>query len=102
MDDEEPFRNNELKLQKLAKGIEVQPSHLSQVINQKLELSFFDFINGYRIEYAKKLLMEDTAFEQGILQIAFSSGFNNITSFNKYFKKHTGTTPSKFRKINRK
>ncbi len=91
-----PFLNPELKLSDLAETLEIAPNHLSQVINAELDKNFFDFVNEYRIEEAKRRLL-DVRFEHySILAIALDVGFNNKASFNRVFKKHTNTTPSNF------
>ena len=78
--------------------MEVRPKVLSQVINESLHQSFFDFVNRYRIEEAKQQLThpEDEAIT--ILEILYNSGFNSKSSFNTLFKKYTGLTPTEFRK----
>jgi AraC-like DNA-binding protein len=58
---------------------------------------FSEFINTYRIDFAKKLLKETYL---KIEAIAYDSGFNSLSTFNTVFKKETGFTPSKYRKIN--
>ena len=99
---DKPYLDPEIKLPDLADKLEIPPNHLSQVINDKLKLNFFDFINGLRIEEAKQKLTDSAHQKDKLLTIALDSGFNNKTSFNKYFKKLTGLTPSEFRKKNQK
>lgn len=95
---EKPYLENELTLSKLASQIEIGPRHLSQVINEKLNRNFFDFVNRYRVEEAKKLLKNMDTSQSSILDVAFDSGFNSKSSFNMIFKKYTEMTPSQFRK----
>ena len=71
--------------------------HLSQVINDKFEKNFFDLINGFRIEEAKRRLANGDIEKQKILAIALDVGFGSLGSFNRAFKRHTGKTPSEFR-----
>ena len=92
----EPYRNPGLKLNDLAELIDVHPHYLSQLINEQLEKNFYDFVNSYRTELSKTLLVDNK--ETNITQIAYESGFNNRASFNKVFKNQTGMTPSQFRK----
>jgi AraC-like DNA-binding protein len=91
------FTNSDLKLQDLAQRLDVPPHHLSQIINERLGQNFFDFLNHYRIEEAKKYLADPVKLRYTILSIALEVGFNNKASFNAAFKKHTGITPSQFR-----
>lgn len=97
MESEKLFINNALKLQDIAKRLDISSHHLSQLINEKLGQNFFDFINTYRIEEAKKLLADPQKRHFTILSLALEVGFNNKASFNSAFKKYTGMTPSQFR-----
>lgn len=98
MKSEKPYLENELTLNKLASQVDIGPRHLSQVINEKLNRNFFDFVNRYRVEEAKKLLINLDKSQNNILDVAFDSGFNSKSSFNMIFKKYTAMTPSQFRK----
>ncbi len=72
------------------------PRHiLSSVFSQKLGMSFIDFTNQARIQFALKKLVNEEHLT--ISSIAHDSGFNSVSSFNKAFKKFTGITPSAFR-----
>lgn len=95
MIDEKLYLNHTLRLQHLAEKTQISRHQLSQVINQHFNLSFFDFINKFRVEEAKTLISNHP--EYTLLQVAFDSGFNNKTSFVNAFKKFEGLTPSKFR-----
>ena len=95
MQTEELYLDCDLRLEVLAKKLDLARHHTSQIINEHFDLSFFDFINKYRVEYAKKLLMED--LDLSITEVLYSSGFNNRDSFYKAFKKFVGLTPTKFR-----
>ena len=95
MKTKKPYQNSELKLQELADAIDINPRHLSQLINEQFHLNFFDFINEYRIDEAKLKLKESK--QSTILEIAYEVGFNNKTSFNNYFKKLMKMTPTQYR-----
>ena len=92
-----PYLDNKLNLVQLSELLDVSPNHLSQVINERLSLNFFDFVNSYRIEAAKRLLIERDPKRYTILGLALDSGFNSKSAFYKGFKKHTGMTPIAFR-----
>ncbi|MFP7655135.1 helix-turn-helix domain-containing protein [Chryseobacterium proteolyticum] len=98
MEKEKLYLDSELNLIKLAEHLSVSTHHLSYVINTGFQKNFFQFINEYRIEHAKKLLKNNEANKLSILGIAFESGFNSKTSFNTTFKKFTDQTPSEFKK----
>jgi AraC-like DNA-binding protein len=93
---ERPYLDPELSLKKLADSISIPVRHLSQLINENIGSNFYDFINGYRIEMAKKQLII-SAKEKTVSEILYESGFNTKSSFNTAFKKETGLTPTEFR-----
>lgn len=97
MVNEKPYLNAELSLSSLSDKLGISPNHLSQILNEHLSQNFFDFVNQYRIEEAKRILSAPASKQFTLSSIAFEVGFNNRTSFNNYFKKITGKTPSKFR-----
>lgn len=94
----EPFLNPELSLKQLATELKTPERLLSGVINQYSNQNFYDFINNFRIEKAKKLLAEDTLKKSTIQEIFYDSGFNSKSTFNLAFKKVTGITPTDFKK----
>lgn len=57
-------------------------------------LTFTDFLNQYRINQAKKLLLHD----KNVTEACYESGFENLSHFNKTFKKITGENPSQFKR----
>jgi AraC-like DNA-binding protein len=98
METDKPFIYSSLKLNQLAKMIGTTPNSLSQVINEESEQNFYDFINGYRIDEAKKMIRDPANAQVTLLSIAYDAGFNSKSAFNAAFKKYTGMTPSQFRK----
>jgi AraC-like DNA-binding protein len=98
MEAEKPYTDGDLTIQKLAERLTIPAQHLSQTINEKLNRSFSDFINAYRVEEAKRQLLDAKKKHYSILAIAEAVGFNSKSSFNAAFKKQTDTTPSEFRK----
>ena len=98
METAKPFQEPELTISQLGGQLKIPPYSLSQVINEKLQCNFLDFINGYRVEAAKKLLADKNHKHLTILSIAYEVGFNSKTAFYSAFKKQTGKTPTAFRK----
>jgi AraC-like DNA-binding protein len=99
METARPFLDTDLTIFKLAESLELPRHHLSQSINIRSGKSFYDFINGYRVEEAKRRL-KDPAFDKMTIQgIAFDSGFNSKATFNTAFNKFAGMTPSAYRKL---
>ncbi|WP_166836030.1 helix-turn-helix domain-containing protein [Rheinheimera pleomorphica] len=87
------YLNPDLSLKLLATEVAEKPNYVSQVLNQKLNSSFFDYVNSYRIEHSKQLISEN---KLPIIEVAFASGFNAKSSFYKAFKMKTGLTPKQF------
>ena len=92
------FSANLASLSELAKKIGESPHHVSQVINEKLNQSFFELLASYRIEEAKRILSDNKKDNLTIEEISEMVGYNSKTAFNNAFKKLTGKTPSEFRK----
>lgn len=92
-----PFLKPSLTLNDLASDLGISSHYLSQIINEKFELNFFEFINKQRVEEVKEKL-QDSKFENySLLGIALESGFNSKSAFNRIFKKYTGQTPSQYK-----
>ena len=96
MDEEKPFLESKITLPQLANRFDISPNYLSQVINEKLNLNLYDFINKYRVEEFKKRLKNDDALNYTLFGHAQNSGFSSKSSFHEVFKKHTGQTPSQY------
>ncbi len=95
---EKLYRESEINLEWLAKKLQTTKHNLSQVINERMGMSFFDYINVLRIEEAAQLLKDPAKENLTIIEIAYDVGFNNKVTFNTAFKKYIGQTPSEFRK----
>ena len=97
MEQFKPYLDEQITLYKLAKQLELSTHHLSQLINDKCQQNFFDFINGYRIQQVKQRLKSPEFNHQSILNIAYEADFASKSSFNRLFKNATGKTPSQYR-----
>ena len=95
IEEEQLYLLEDLTLAGLAYELDIEPYQLTRFLNHHLHTTFHDLINAYRVNAAKERLM--SAPSETILDIAFAVGFNSKASFNRVFKKATGTTPSKFR-----
>ncbi|MFW0717668.1 helix-turn-helix domain-containing protein [Pedobacter sp. N23S346] len=98
METEKPYLYNELTLTSLADRLKIKPIHLSQILNEELNENFYTFINRYRVDESKKLLLDPRYSHYNILGIALEAGFNSKTTFNKAFKENTGISPSEFQR----
>jgi AraC-like DNA-binding protein len=99
MQTEQVFLQPDLTLPKLAQQVGCSVNHLSQVINAGLGMSFFDYLNHFRIEHAKQLLTQSNGQGNAVLNVAFSVGFNSNSAFYAAFKKCVGQTPAQFRRL---
>lgn len=98
IEEEKVHTNSELSLQELAERMETSTHHLSQLLNEKMNQSFYEFINYHRVQEVKRKLASEDFNHLKMLAIAFESGFNSKTTFNAAFKKYTGLSPSEYRK----
>jgi AraC-like DNA-binding protein len=98
METEKPYKQGDLSLQVVAEKLDVTPAHLSQTINEHLGQSFSDYINSYRVEEVKKMLVDPSKKHYSLLAIAEEAGFSSKSSFNSVFKRLVNKTPSEYRK----
>jgi AraC-like DNA-binding protein len=99
MVEKEPYLDSSLTIQDLSKQVKMPVKDLSTLINQYMDKHFFDFVNAYRIEKAMQILSDSAQKELTVLEILYKVGFNSKSSFSTSFKKHTGKTPTDFRKV---
>lgn len=89
----ENYSNPELSLKLIKRDIGIHENKVTQFIKSELNLSYKDYVTQLRIEEAKRLLKLQN---QTISEIGYAVGFNSIVTFNRAFKKLTGTTPTDF------
>lgn len=97
LQNDELYSDSMLSLRGLSDHTKISSNYISQVINQKTDSHFFDFVNHFRVDKAMERLL-DKDEQNSILDIAYSVGFNSKSTFNTAFKRQTGLTPSEFRK----
>ncbi len=98
MESQRAYLKPDLTLPVLAEKVGCSVNHLSQVINSGFEMSFFDYVNNYRVRQAKDMLLQLDGQNGAILNIAFTVGFNSNSAFYAAFKKHVGMTPAAYRR----
>ncbi|MBS1586447.1 MAG: helix-turn-helix transcriptional regulator [Bacteroidetes bacterium] len=98
VEQEKLYLDPELTLANLSEKSGEPPFVISQVLNVALGKNFYELVNGYRVDAAKRLLANPDNQHLTILSIGFEAGFNSKTTFNSVFKKYTGQTPSEFLK----
>ncbi|WP_336516733.1 helix-turn-helix transcriptional regulator [Pollutibacter soli] len=91
------YLHADVTIDQLADKLSCSRHVLSQVLNECVQQTFYNYINSFRIEHAKQMLNNARYNDNKIASIAYDSGFNSLSAFNEVFKKMTGTTPSKFR-----
>jgi len=90
------YLESDLSLKSLAERVNIRPHHLSQILNEKVHKTFYDYVNAHRVDYAKQALLREP--ERSINDIALESGYNSKNSFYNSFKRHTGMIPSEYRR----
>lgn len=100
MSSKKPFLDPEISLVKLAKEMDCTPHLLSYIINNGFDENFYQFINRFRIDEAKKLILDPKKNHLSLLGIGYEVGFNSKSVFNTTFKKTTQQTPSEYKKNN--
>lgn len=97
MENEKPYLNPELNLPTLARMVGLSVHETSELINVSLGENFAQFVNRYRVEACKSLLISEKHSHLNMVGIAFEAGFNSKTAFNTTFKKLTGLSPTEFK-----
>lgn len=97
MDEEKPYLESDLSLPKLASRLHTTPHHLSQLLNDRLDQSFFDLLAAYRIREAQRMLQDSAMTHLKIDEIAERVGYNSPSAFHTAFKRLTHQTPAQFR-----
>ena len=94
---EKAYLNPDLSLPQLAETLDIPTHHLSRVINDQFGVNFFSFVNKYRVEEVKTKISDPKFQNLSILGIAYESGFNSKSAFNRVFKQMEGMTPSEYK-----
>ncbi|GAA3993599.1 hypothetical protein GCM10022210_54490 [Mucilaginibacter dorajii] len=98
MDEYKPYLDPELTIEKLGGLTHIKKLLLSQTLNKAFNKNFFTFIREYRIRHVEAELKNKSNEERTIMDIAYMSGFNSKTGFNRAFKEVTGKTPTEYLK----
>ncbi|MEM8601298.1 MAG: helix-turn-helix transcriptional regulator [Bacteroidota bacterium] len=98
METEHLYRRGDLTLHDLAAVLQVTPHNLTEVLSTQLDQRFYDFVNSYRVREVQARLVDPAFAHWTVLAIGLEAGFNAKSSFNAAFKRHTGMTPSQYRR----
>jgi AraC-like DNA-binding protein len=90
------YLDPELSLSKLAAQVGLPPKTVSTILNQEMETSFGELVNGYRIRAVQQLLLDPSKRDMTITGLAYDCGFNSQPTFQRAFKAQTGLTPKEF------
>lgn len=87
---------NAITIEEMAELCNFSQSHFMKFFKSNMDVSFIEYLNNYRLTIASRLLISSSS---SILAIALESGFDNLSYFNRLFKKKFDMTPSNFRKM---
>jgi AraC-like DNA-binding protein len=96
MDEHKPYLDPELTIERLSDLTRIKKLSLSQTLNKGFNKNFFTFIKEYRIRHVETELKNKSNESRTIMDIAYMSGFNSKTGFNRAFKEVTGKTPTEY------
>ena len=96
MEQEKLYTLESLSLVMLAEQLQLNSHQLSELINTEFNLGFSKFIRQYRVEAAKKLLLDEPS--SSVLSIGLSVGFSSQSNFYTAFRDIVGMAPGKYRK----
>ena len=96
----QPWRSTTFSLNDLASQLDIPRHHLSQALSQGMHKSFYDLVAELRIEEVKRRLIAGDLHKYSLLGVATECGFGSKSSFNRTFKKVTGSTPIRWLQAN--
>lgn len=98
LEEKEIFKNPDLRISDVSTFLNTNRTYISNLVNEEFNQSFADFINNYRIKYAKNILQDKKQINISISEIGYMSGFLSESSFYRVFKDKVGVSPGHYRK----
>ncbi len=98
MDVDQLYLKHNLNIEAFAKHLGINYREVSNIINTHFGTNFFEFVNAYRVDKAKEMLLEPAFAEKTILFILLECGFNSKSAFHRFFKRYAGVSAAEFRK----
>ncbi|TAL39294.1 MAG: helix-turn-helix domain-containing protein, partial [Spirochaetes bacterium] len=89
------YTREDLTLKALSDSLAITPHQLSQLLNERFKMNFKSYVNSYRVNDARRILVEEP--ESSVISVAYVVGFNSKSSFYRAFLRETGTTPHEYR-----
>ncbi|MET0355946.1 MAG: helix-turn-helix domain-containing protein, partial [Cellvibrio sp.] len=98
MEEHKLYLKHNLNIEEFSKRIDLPIKEVSAVINKHYGTNFFEFMNKYRVEEAKRLLLDASCADMTVLDILLQAGFNSKSAFHRFFNRLVGVSPTEFRK----
>jgi AraC-like DNA-binding protein len=98
MESQHLYLTQNLTIEDFARHVGIHYREVSSIINTEFKTNFFEFVNEYRVNRAKEMLLDPAYTRMTILDILLESGFNSKSSFHRFFKRYTGVSAAEFRK----
>jgi len=98
MEEHKLYLKHNLNIEEFSKRIDLPVKEVSAVINKHYGTNFFEFMNKYRVEEAKRLLLDESCSDMTVLDILLQAGFNSKSAFHRFFNRLVGVSPTEFRK----
>ncbi|TGK40238.1 helix-turn-helix domain-containing protein [Leptospira andrefontaineae] len=95
MRDKKLYLDEDLTLPLLSKELKIKPHQLSEILNDKMRIGFREYITGYRLEEASKLLRDEP--QRSVLAVIYAAGFKSKSAFHKLFQEKYGCSPGEYR-----
>lgn len=92
------YLKQNLNIEEFAKQVGIHYREVSVIINKHFDTNFFEFVNFYRVNKAKEMLLNPKFADTTILDILLESGFNSKSAFHRFFKRYTGMSAAEYRK----
>lgn len=98
MESQQLYLTPNLNIEEFARHTGIHYREVSSIINKHFNTNFFEFVNEYRVNKARQMLLDKDCADMTILDILLESGFNSKSSFHRFFKRYTGMSAADFRK----
>ena len=98
MEKQQLYLTQNLNIEEFSRLVGIHYREVSSIINKHFNTNFFEFVNEYRVNRAKQMLLDPQYAQMTILDILLESGFNSKSSFHRFFKRYAGMSAAEFRK----